>query len=56
LEVSDGQASCTTDVQIGGNFEFERMKIALIDTPGFDDTERSDAEILQIIMAFLEAL
>ena len=32
------------------------MKIALVDTPGFDDTERSDAEVLQTIMAFLEAL
>ena len=56
LDVSDGQASCTRDVQIGEKFELERMKIALVDTPGFDDTVRSDAEILQIIMAFLEAL
>jgi hypothetical protein len=52
LEVSHGQASCTTDVQVGERFTFEGLNVALIDTPGFDDTERSDADILQSIIIF----
>lgn len=30
-----------------------RQEVALVDTPGFDDTTRSDAEILERIVQFL---
>ncbi|KAG0641243.1 P-loop containing nucleoside triphosphate hydrolase protein [Tuber brumale] len=46
--VSDDLYSCTSKVQ-SYSFGFEGAKITLVDTPGFDDTNRSDTEILQEI-------
>jgi predicted GTPase len=43
-------------VELGPSFKLDGRKVILIDTPGFDDTERSDAEVAKIISAFLEAL
>lgn len=37
------------------SFELDGSSVTFIDTPGFDDTERSDAEVTKIIAAFLEA-
>ena len=31
-------------------------RVVLIDTPGFDDSSKSDTDILKIIAAFLETL
>jgi len=32
----------------------DRRRVVLIDTPGFDDTARSDTDVLKMITAFLE--
>ena len=34
-------------------FELDGYSITLIDTPGFDDTLKTDAEILDIVCEFL---
>lgn len=53
LRVGQGLKSCTSKVQIASTFELDGRDVTLIDTPGFDDTTRSDAEILRMIAAFL---
>ena len=45
--------SCTSDVQVAEEFTLDGREVILIDTPGFDDTNVSDAEILEKIAAFL---
>ena len=34
-------------------FELDGRLVTLIDTPGFDDTSKSDSDILRMIAAFL---
>ena len=46
--------SCTSDVEIAKEFTLDGRKVVLIDTPGFDDTNKSDTEVLRLIAAFLE--
>ena len=53
LRVGMGLESCTAEVQLSDEFIFDSRRVVLIDTPGFDDTSKSDTEILQIIAAFL---
>ena len=48
-----GLESCTAEVQVADKFTLDERVVALIDTPGFDDTAKSDTEILRIIGAFL---
>ena len=48
-----GLESCTAEVQLSDEFPLDDSRVVLIDTPGFDDTSKSDTEILQIIAAFL---
>ena len=45
--------SCTTEVQLAEKFTLDGRKVLLVDTPGFDDTSKSDAEVLEMIAAFL---
>jgi GTPase Era involved in 16S rRNA processing len=45
--------SCTAEVQVANKFTLDGRQVILIDTPGFDDTNVSDAEILEKIAAFL---
>ena len=45
--------SCTAEVQLADEFIIDGRRVVLIDTPGFDDTNVSDAEILRMIAAFL---
>jgi len=45
--------SCTSEVQVAEEFILDGREVILIDTPGFDDTNVSDAEILEKIAAFL---
>jgi pimeloyl-ACP methyl ester carboxylesterase len=40
-------------VQAAVPFEFEGRRVLLIDMPGFDDTTKSDADILKMIAQFL---
>ncbi|OCH86127.1 hypothetical protein OBBRIDRAFT_807012 [Obba rivulosa] len=53
LGVNDGLRSCTAEVQTSGRFSFLGRQVALIDTPGFDDTTRSDTDILKAIADYL---
>ena len=45
--------SCTADVELSKEFFVDGRRVFLIDTPGFDDTNVSDADILKKIAAFL---
>ena len=53
LSVGMGLESCTAEVQLSNEFVVDGRRVVLIDTPGFDDTNISDAEILNKIAAFL---
>jgi len=53
LSVGMGLTSCTAEVQLSNEFNIDGRRVILIDTPGFDDTNVSDAEILEKIAAFL---
>jgi predicted GTPase len=54
LRVGEGLRSCTNIVQTAIPFELGGRSITLIDTPGFDDTTRSDTDILKMIAEFLQ--
>ena len=44
-----GLESRTAEVQLASKFTLDQRPVALIDTPGFDDTTKSDTEILKMI-------
>lgn len=48
-----GLGSSTTEVQLAEEFTVDGKRVILIDTPGFDDVSKSDADILKTIAAFL---
>ena len=48
-----GLESCTAEVQVTNEFTLDGRAVTLIDTPGFDDTSKSDTEILKLIALFL---
>lgn len=56
LGVSERLHSCTNTVQVGQTFNLDGRRVVLIDTPGFDDTTQSDADVLRTIAAYLESL
>jgi len=45
--------SCTDEVQLADEFTLGGRRIVLIDTPGFDDTTKSDTDVLKMIADFL---
>ena len=45
--------SCTAEVQVTDKFTLDHRPVTLIDTPGFDDTSKTDTEILRLIALFL---
>ncbi|KAJ8521897.1 hypothetical protein ONZ45_g1470 [Pleurotus djamor] len=53
LRIGRGLQSCTTAVQLSKPFELDDRWVTLIDTPGFDDTTKSDTDVLTMIAAFL---
>ena len=53
LRIGLGLESSTTEVQLTDEFSLDGRKVILIDTPGFDDTFKSDTDILEMIAAFL---
>ena len=53
FEVGDGPESCTADIQ-HCTFTLNGREVTLIDTPGFDDTNLSETEVLHRIIAHLE--
>ncbi|KAK7032288.1 hypothetical protein VNI00_013247 [Paramarasmius palmivorus] len=56
LLVGKGLESCTSTVDVSPTFELRGRQVTLIDTPGFDDTNKSDADILKMIAAFLATM
>ncbi|TCD63556.1 hypothetical protein EIP91_005227 [Steccherinum ochraceum] len=55
LKVGYGLESCTADVEVSSSLVLDGRLVTLIDTPGFDDTQKSEAEILRLIADFLAA-
>ena len=53
LRIGMGLESCTAEVKLANEFTLDGKGVILIDTPGFDDTTKSDTEILKLIAAFL---
>ena len=55
LKIGEGLESCTERVEMSEPFQLEPngRYIRLIDTPGFDDSFKSDADILNTIATFL---
>ncbi|PCH42103.1 nucleoside triphosphate hydrolase protein [Wolfiporia cocos MD-104 SS10] len=53
LRVGAGLESVTDCVQLSQPFELDQWTITLVDTPGFDDTSKSDTEILTMISDYL---
>lgn len=53
LQVGEGLRSCTPEVQTSNPFVLLGRRVTLIDTPGFDDTLKTDTEILKLIASFL---
>ena len=54
LRVSSRLGSCTEEVIESKDFELGGRTIRLLDTPGFDDTDRSEVETLRKIASTLE--
>lgn len=46
--------SCTPAVQTSNPFQLFGREVILIDTPGFDDSTRSDMDILRSISSYME--
>ena len=53
LRIGTDLESCTAEVQLADEFTLDGRTVILIDTPGFDDTNKSDTDILKLIAAFL---
>ncbi|KII85056.1 hypothetical protein PLICRDRAFT_178816 [Plicaturopsis crispa FD-325 SS-3] len=53
LRVGRGLQSCTGTIQVAQPFQLDGRSVTLIDTPGFDDTTRSDTDILKMIAQYL---
>ncbi|OBZ66269.1 hypothetical protein A0H81_13768 [Grifola frondosa] len=54
LQVGDSLESCTEEVDLATECEVSGRKVHLIDTPGFDDTEKTQADVLVDIASYLE--
>ena len=54
LRVGTGQELCTTEIQLSNELVVDGQKVVLIDTPGTNDVTWSDADVLEMIAAFLE--
>ncbi|OCH88559.1 hypothetical protein OBBRIDRAFT_820125 [Obba rivulosa] len=52
LKVGKGLESCTAEIELAA-LELDGQSIMLVDTPGFDDTTRSQADVLKEISSFL---
>ena len=53
LKVGVDLESCTSEIQESDEFVLDGQRVVLIDTPGFDDTHKSDTDVLKSIAAFL---
>ena len=55
LAVGVGLESCTSKIQASSTFELSDKLVTLVDTPGFDDSNVSDTDILKMIAVFLSS-
>ncbi|KAJ3525844.1 hypothetical protein NMY22_g10407 [Coprinellus aureogranulatus] len=53
LKTSSGLFSCTNAIGVAPGFSLDGRTVILVDTPGFDDTKKSDTDILKMIAQFL---
>ena len=53
LQVGNDLESCTDEIRLADEFTLDGGAVILVDTPGFDDTSKSDVNILKMIAAFL---
>ena len=53
MEIGNDLESCTAEVIPTDEFVVDDKPVILIDTPGFDDTATSDADILRMIATYL---
>lgn len=56
LKVGHDLDSCTSETQVSEEFVLDDRRVALIDTPGFDDTNLNDTEVLKSIAESLGKL
>jgi hypothetical protein len=65
LAVGDDWESCTKELEFSQTATFkvardggkiEERRVVFIDTPGFEDTDRTQAELLELITALLMLL
>jgi GTPase Era involved in 16S rRNA processing len=56
LRVGMGLESCTNEVQTSKSFMLDGKRVVLIDTPGFDDTTKSDTDVLKMIAAYMQTM
>lgn len=55
LKVGHSLTSCTDTVIMAEPFTLDGRRVYLFDTPGFDDTGKSEQEVLRMIALMLEA-
>jgi hypothetical protein len=55
FRVDHGLLSCTSNVKLSKPFAVKGQRVNLIDTPGFDDVYKTDADILSDLTVFLGA-
>ncbi|EMD41349.1 hypothetical protein CERSUDRAFT_128053 [Gelatoporia subvermispora B] len=53
FRTSNGLDSCTESIELSEPFLVEGRTVRLIDTPGFDDSSKTDVDILDLIANFL---
>ena len=53
MKVGEDLGSCTSEIQESNEFNLDGRRVVLIDTPGFDDTHKSDTDVLKSIAEFL---
>ena len=53
LKVGKDLRPCTSEIQESGEFILDGRRVVLVDTQGFDDTYKSDTDVLKSIAAFL---
>jgi predicted GTPase len=53
LRVGQSLESCTGQVHHTAPFQIGDRRVVLVDTPGFDDTNKSDTEVLLVISEYL---
>lgn len=54
IVVGDGLGSCTKVVESSSVFEVQGHTVELVDTPGFNDDEMTDTDVLKLIADWME--